>query len=110
MAHVSTGRKLGVVARVAGQQIKGSRTFAVVANAAQTTANHLGRVLRQLWLEVTGFVFLSLAGIGFLALVREYAKYHQAHGGAGRMVVAGGFTLLFAWFGLSSFLRISKKG
>jgi len=110
MAHVSTGRKLGVVARVAGQQIKGSRTFAVVVNAAQTTANHLGRVLGQLWLEVTGFVFLSLAGIGFLALVREYSKYRQTHTDSGRMVVAGCFTLLFAWFGLSSFWRVNKKG
>ena len=31
---------------------------------ARTTAAHFGRVLRQLWLEVTGFVFLALAFIG----------------------------------------------
>jgi hypothetical protein len=110
MGHVSTGRKLAVVARVAGQQLKGSRTFSVVMSAAQTTASHLGRVLGQLWLEVTGFVFLALAGIGFLALLREYAKYQQGQAGSGRMVVAGCFTLLFAWFGLSSFWRVKKKG
>jgi hypothetical protein len=110
MAQVSTGRKLGVVARVAGQQLKRSRTLAVVGKAAQTTATHLRQVLGQLWLEVTGFVFLALAGIGFLAVCREYVKYHQGQANSERIAVAVCFTLLFAWFGLSSFWRIKKKG
>jgi hypothetical protein len=110
MAQVSTGRKLGIAARVAGQQLKRSRAFAVTLKAAQATTTHLGRVLGQLWLEVTGFVFLALAAIGFLAFCREYARYHEGRAGSGRMVVAVCFTLLFAWFGLSSFWRIKKKG
>jgi len=110
MAQVSTGRKLGIAARVAGQQLKKSRTFAVAVNAAHTTSAHLGRVLGQLWLEVTGFVFLALAGIGLLAFFREYARYHEGRAGSGRMLVAVCFTLIFAWFGLSSFWRVKKKG
>jgi len=110
MAQVSTGRKLGIAARVAGQQLKKSRTFAVAVKAVEVTTAHTGRVLGQLWLEVTGFVFLALASIGFLAFFREYAKYHQGRAGSGRMVMAVCFTLLFAWFGLSSFLRVKKKG
>jgi hypothetical protein len=109
MAYVSTTRKLGIVARVASQQVRRSRTFAVASKAAKITAGHLGRVLGQLWLEVTGFVFLALAGIGFLAVFREYTKYHQGRAGSGRMLVAVCFTLLFAWFGLTSFWRIRKK-
>jgi hypothetical protein len=110
MAQVSTGRKLGIAARVAGQQLKKSRIFAVAVQAVRATTAHTGRVLGQLWLEVTGFVFLALASIGFLAFFREYAKYHQGRAGSGRMVMAVCFTLLFAWFGLSSFWRVKKKG
>jgi hypothetical protein len=110
MAQVSTGRKLGVVARVASRQLKGSRTLAVIGKAAQATAAHTGRVLGQLWLEVTGFVFLALAGIGFLAFCREYVKYHQGQASSGRMMVAVCFTLVFAWFGFSSFWRVKKRG
>ncbi|HXW90234.1 MAG TPA: hypothetical protein VEK33_06775 [Terriglobales bacterium] len=110
MAQVSTARKLAIAARVAGQQIRKSRTFAVASRAAQTSAGHLGRVLGQLWLEVTGFVFLTLAGIGSLAFLREYARYREGRAGSGRVVVAICFTLLFAWFGLSSFWRVRKKG
>jgi len=108
MVNVSTARKLGIVARVASNQVRRTRTFGAVMQAAKTTASHLGRVLGQLWLEVTGFVFLSLAGIGLLAFFREYAKYH-AGATPGRTLVAGGFTVLFGWFGLSSFWRIRKK-
>ena len=32
-------------------------------------------MLHQLWLEVTGFVFLALAFIGAVALFREFARY-----------------------------------
>lgn len=110
MAHISTARKLGIAARVAGQQLRKSHTFAVASKAAHTTASHLGRVLGQLWFEVTGFVFLALAGIGSLAFFREYLRYHQGRAGSGRMVVAICFTLLFGWFGVSSFWRVWKKG
>ena len=78
--------------------------------AARATASQLGQVLGQLWLEVTGFVFLALAGIGVLAFIREYGKYHAGRVGSGRMVLAVCFTLLFGWFGVSSFWRVKKNG
>jgi hypothetical protein len=64
---------------------------------------------RQLWLELTGFVFLTLAGIGAVALAREYTLYHARQATPGRVLVAIFFTGMFAWFGLSSFWRVSKK-
>jgi len=113
MPSVSTGRKLGIAARVAGrvisQHARRTRTLGALTKAARATASHFGRVLRQLWLEVTGFVFLALAGIGVIAFFREYSKYHASHATSGRMVLAVCFTALFAWFGVDSFWRVWKK-
>jgi hypothetical protein len=110
MVKVSTARKLGIASRIAGQQVRRSRTFGAVIKAARASASHWGKALSQLWLEVTGFVFLALAGIGALAFVREYGKYHAGRGGSGRLVLAVCFTLLFGWFGVSSFWRVRTKG
>jgi len=110
MARVSTARKLGIATRIAGQQVGRTRTFGAIKRAVRTAAAHLHAVLGQLWLEVTGFVFLALAGIGLLAFLREYNKFHSGRAGSGRVIVAVCFTLLFGWFGLSSFWRVRKKG
>jgi hypothetical protein len=109
MVKVSTARKLGIASRIAGQQVRRTRTFGAVTKAMRTTASHLEGVLGQLWLEVTGFVFLALAGIGLLAFLREYNKYHTGRVGSGRVIVAVCFTLLFGWFGVSSFWRVRKR-
>ena len=110
MAKVSTARKLGIATRIAGQQVRRTRTFGAVMQAARATAGHFGRVLGQLWLEVTGFVFLALAGIGVLAFFREYAKYHAGKADSTRVFVAVGFAFLFGWFGVSSFWKVKKGG
>lgn len=109
MSKVSALRKLGVVARVAGQQAGRNRTLGAVMGAVRTTARSFGRVLHQLWLEVTGAVFLAMAAIGGIALVREYTKYTAGRATAGRVAIAICFTLAFAWFGLSSFWRVRRK-
>ena len=109
MSKVSTARKLGVVARVAGQQAGRSRVLRAAKQAAVATGKSLGRVLHQLWLEVTGVVFLimclSFAGAAF----KEYGKYHAGQAGLGRVVVAICFTVTFAWFGVNSFWKVRKK-
>ncbi|HUK25009.1 MAG TPA: hypothetical protein VLV49_10550 [Terriglobales bacterium] len=113
MASVSAARKAGVVARVASrmavQRAARSRLLNAVYKAGRTTATHFWRVLHQLWLEVTGFVFLGLAGIGVIAFTRELVKYQAGKEGVLRAVVAIVFTLLFAWFGVTSFWRVRKK-
>ena len=113
MSSVSTTRKLGIAARVASrvmaQQARRSRTLGAVAKGVRTSASHFGRVLGQLWLEVTGFVFLALAGIGVLAFFREYAKFQAGRTTSNRLVLAVCFTALFAWFGVSSFWRVRKR-
>jgi len=113
MAGVSTTRKLGIAARVAGrvisQQAGRSRTWVAVTKAGRATATHCGRVLSQLWLEVTGFVFLALAGIGVLAFVREYNKYQAGRTTSSRAMLAICFAGLFAWFGVSSFWKVRRR-
>ena len=105
MSPLSNARKLGIAARVAGRQVRATRTFGAVMKAGRMTAARWGRVLGQLWLEVTGFVFLALAAVGGVAFWREWTR----HGGAGRLALAAAFTVLFGWFGISSFWRTSKK-
>jgi hypothetical protein len=69
----------------------------------------LMRVLHLLFLEVTGFVFLCFATIGGFALVREYPGLVSGRVSQGRFGVTLLFTLMFAWFGLTSFWRARRK-
>jgi hypothetical protein len=110
MANLSTARKLSILARVAAQQAGRTRHVGALMKAGRATAAHVGRVLHQLWLEVTGFVFLTLAFIGGTAMVREGLKYRAGETTLTRVVTAVCFTGLFGWFGLSSFWRVWKKG
>ena len=98
------------MARVATQQAKRSRTMRAATRAVSTTARAFGRVLHQLWLEVTGLVFLVMASSGGIAAAHEYTQYHAGRTGIGRVVVAIGFTVTFAWFGVNSFWRVRQKG
>ena len=113
MAKLSTARKLGVVARVAKnvatRQTQRSRTVRAAKGAVATTARAFGRVLHQLWLEVTGLVFMIVAISFAAATVKEYGKYHAGQIGLGRVAMAVLATALFVWFGMSSFWRVKKR-
>ncbi len=113
MAGISTARKIGVVARVASrvaaQQAGRNRTLGAAVKAGRVTLASFGRVLHLLWLEVVGFFFLSFAVIGCVALVREYPKYQAGKVGAAKIIAPACFMVLFAYFGVSSFLRTRKK-
>jgi ABC-type phosphate transport system permease subunit len=110
MSNIATkARKLGIFARVAAQQAGRNRGISSLIRAGRVTASHFGRILGQLWLEVTGFVFLVLAVIGAGAFFREYGKYQAGQTTSGRVVLAVLFTVIFGWFGLTSFWRVKKK-
>lgn len=110
MGSVFTFRNLGAAARVAARQAGRSRTFSALWRGVRASATHFGRVLHQLWLEVTGFVFLSIAGIGLIAFIREYSRYVSGKEPSGRVILAACFTALFTWFGVTSFWRVKKHG
>jgi hypothetical protein len=77
--------------------------------AGRTTALSVGRVLHLLWLEVTGFVFLCIALTAGMALRHEYILYRAGGIGPGKVLLAAGVTLMFFWFGVSSFWRAGRK-
>jgi hypothetical protein len=110
----ATARKLGAAGRVASrltnEAATRNRTFGAVMNGVRATTRSFRVAMHQLWHEVTGTVFLAMAAMGGVAGGREYMKYHAGQTTAGRVAVAAAFTLTFAWFGLSSFWRVRKKG
>jgi hypothetical protein len=90
--------------------VEQTRTGKALVASLRSTARSMGQTLRQLWLEVTGFTFLAMAGFGAMAGVREYGRYQTGHSpGPARLILAIGFTASFAWFGLSSFWRVNRK-
>jgi hypothetical protein len=109
MASIFTLRNLGVAARAVAQQAGRSRPVGALLSAGRTTAQRLGHVMHVLWLEVTGFVFLAIASIGAIAFFREYGKFARDETTVDRVLLAASFTVLFAWFGVSSFWRVRKK-
>jgi hypothetical protein len=107
--RVSTLRKLGTAARIAGDQAGRNRTIGAVMSGVRATLRSFGHAMHQLWLEVTGTLFLSIAFFGAFALAREYTKYHAGQTTASRLAIAVAFTVSFAWFGLSSFWKVRRK-
>ena len=73
---------------MATQQAKRSRTVRAATQALATTGRAFGRVLHQLWLEVTGVMFLVMALSLGAGSVREYGKYHAGQAGPGRMAIS----------------------
>ncbi|MGD0510112.1 MAG: hypothetical protein ABSA27_20105 [Terriglobales bacterium] len=103
-------RKIKLIFHAAANLLQRSRMGRALLAGIRATAQSFGRVLHQLWLEVTGFMFLAIAGIGALAGIREYGKYQAGHAaGPGRLVLAICFTVSFTWFGLSSFWRVKRR-
>jgi hypothetical protein len=109
VSKASVWQKMGVVARVAGQQAGRSRTFNAIKSAVRTTFRSFAHAMHALWLEVTGTMFLAVAAFGFIGIFREYAKYQTGRVPASHVAVAVGFTIVFAWFGVTSFWRAARK-
>ncbi len=103
-------KKIKLIWQAASHMLERSRMGAALLAGFRATTHSLGRVLHQLWLEVTGFTFLAIAAIGAMAGMREYSKYQSGHTtGPGRLLLAVCFTASFAWFGLSSFWRVKRR-
>jgi hypothetical protein len=109
VSKVSALRKLGAAASVAGKQAGRNRTLRALMGAVRTTARSFGRAAHQLWLEVMGLFFLIMALSFATGTMKEYGKYHAGQVGSGRLAIAICVTLIFGWFGLSSFWRARRK-
>jgi hypothetical protein len=110
MIYRQAARRIALIYRAVVNMVDRSRTGHAVLSGIRTTTRSFGRVLHQLWLEVTGFTFLAMAAVGAMAGMREYGKYQSGHAtGPGRLLLAICFTVSFTWFGLSSFWRVKKR-
>ncbi|MGB9205180.1 MAG: hypothetical protein WCB94_14575, partial [Terriglobales bacterium] len=79
LAIGQAARKIRRAFHIAVELLERSRMGSAVLAAIRATTHSFGRVLHQLWLEVTGFMFLAMAGIGAMAGMREYGKYQSGH-------------------------------
>lgn len=67
------------------------------------TLNSVGRVLRRLWHEITGFLFICFAVVGAVQVWRKW-ETHETE----KLAVAAAFVVMFLYFGVSSFWRARK--
>src|SRR3954466_1718714 len=101
VSETSAPDKAVLVGRGATRTIvrsRSGRAFGAIGSA-------LLRVGHVLWLEVTGFFFAVFAVIGGGALGRG----GPVHAAPRRLALLAIFTLMFAWFAASSFLRARKR-
>lgn len=88
-----------------GRRAGKSRVFQAGRQAISATWRTLSATLRRLWHEVMGFAFICFAIFGGLAAVREHHLHLVNGADSSRYLAAGLFSLLFGWFGVSSFWR-----
>ncbi len=109
VSGISTAQKIFVAGRVAAQQMGRSRLLRVGWSALAASLGSVGRVLQLLWLQITGVFFVAFAVIGGLAFFREYRAWTADKVGPERALLALMFSLMFAYFGVSSFWRASRR-
>ena len=95
--------------RVAGRKSGESRWIRALYRGGSVTLASVGKALRALWLEVTGFLFLALAVVGGAATLQQYRNFSAGGGSRAKVLMALVFTLMFAYFGVSSFWRSKRK-
>ena len=64
--------------------------------------------MHALFLQTTGLFFFVFAVFGGAAAYREYHAWSAGQPAGAKLALAATFSLVFAWFALSSFWRASK--
>ena len=86
--------------------IRKNRTVSALGSAAKIMLRSVGKVGHLLWLEVAGVLFTAFALTGGFAAWHDYSRHKTL---SSRFAAAICFTVIFAWFGFSSFLRARRK-
>jgi len=113
-APMSSARRRGfrwgflgaAVAHAGANLVRRSRVANALGSALRATFGSVARVLHLLWLQITGLFFVAFAVIGGSAAWYEYSRHKTV---SGRVVAALCFTVVFGWFGVSSFWRAGRK-
>jgi len=103
------GAQLGTAVRVLSNPGSQQRLVRGVMAGGKSILGTLNHVARQLWLQITGFVFLCFGVIGTGAFVREYRAYTNGNIPIGKPILAFCFSAMFLYFGMNSFWRARKK-
>ena len=110
MAGVSRTRKVVIASRIVRKAAERHPYFRAGWAGVRAVGQAIGRAVRQLWLEITGFFFLIFAVLGGFAVYREYPAMQSGEGSSlARIAITSLFTLLFLWFGLTSLWRAWRK-
>ena len=100
--HRALGRATG---RALGRNPYVRASFRGLGAAFRAT----GRALRALFLETMGLFFLLFVLVGGVATWKEYQAYAAGRVGIERAGIALAFTLIFAYFAVTSFLRARRS-
>ncbi len=95
--------------RVGARVIRSNRFIKAGLHGARITLRSFGRTAHVLGLEVAGLFFMVFALVGGGAAVRAFRNYEVGKAGPGRIWLAASFSFLFAYFGVTSFLRSRSK-
>ena len=88
-----------------GRRAGKSRILQASRSAFSATWRSLSTAVRRLWHEVMGFAFICFAVFFGFAAQREYKLHLANQADSSRYLAAALFTVLFAWFGGTSFWR-----
>ena len=78
------------------------RTAGLAARQFRDTMTQVWRILRTLFNQVVGFVFLVLAGWGALWLIRNFREFDGDGETLFKMALVGVFVLMMSSFGIRS--------
>jgi hypothetical protein len=110
----SLGGTLGTGAGTAFRMLRGSpgRNKKLLSGARSGVTGFvkpLMSVLRVLFLELTGVIFLLFSLAIVARFVSECRTYSTQHEGLGKLVMMGAVGSMFLYFGVSSFWRARRK-
>jgi len=103
------GRGAAALARVGSRMAGQSRLLGALGAGARGALGSLRKAAHGLLLEVTGVFFILFVVIGAGATWRAYGAWSAGKIGPGKMVLAVCFTVLFAYFAVTSFWRSHRK-
>jgi hypothetical protein len=95
--------------RMALRGARNRRFWRAGYGAARATAISVGRVFRRLFLQIAGLLFCLFAAEFALRLPRAYRDQLTGRLGWQHLSMLAIFTVVFAWFGATSFWRTRKR-
>jgi len=103
------GRGAAALARVGSRMAGGGRVLSALGAGVRAALGSFRKAAHALWLEITGVFFLLFVAVGVGATWREYGAWTAGQIGPWKVLLAVCFTVLFAYFAVTSFWRSRRK-